>query len=95
MVNAKAVSTPIPAHYKLKYAKGLLTESERHYMERVPYSNAVGSMMYAMIPTRPDIAYAIRVVNRFMSYPSKAHWQAVKWLLRYLNGSSKLGLVYS
>ena len=51
-------------------------------------------MMYDMIATRPNIAYGVGLVSRFMSCPSKDHWQAVKWLLRYLNGSSKLGLVY-
>ena len=51
-------------------------------------------MMYAMIATRPDIAYGVDLVSRFMSFPSRDDWQAVKWLLRYLNGSSKLGLVY-
>ena len=50
--------------------------------------------MYAMIATRPDIAYGVGLVSRFMSFPAKGHWHAVKWLLRYLKGSSKLGLVY-
>ena len=40
--------------------------------------------MYAMICTRPDIAQAISVVSQYMSNPSKGHWQAVKWILRYL-----------
>ena len=63
-------------------------------MSRVSYSNVIGCMMYAMIATRSDIGYGIGLVSRFMSCPSRDHWQAVKWLLRNLNGSSKLGLVY-
>ena len=94
VVFAKVVSTPIPSHYKLKSAKGTLTEYELKYMIRVPYSNAVGYMMYAMIATRPDIAYGVCLVSRFMSCPSKDHWHVVKWLLRYLNGSSRLELIY-
>ncbi|MCI64798.1 vacuolar protein sorting-associated protein 33 [Trifolium medium] len=58
-------------------------------MKKVPYASAVGSLMYTMICTRPDIAHAVGVVSRFLSNPSKDHWQAVKWILRYLRGTSK------
>ena len=95
MLESKQVSTPIPSHYKLKSVKGSISNTELEYMKKVPYCNAVGSLMYAMIATRPDIAYGVGLVSRFMSLPSKEHWQAVKWLLRYLKGSGKLGLFYS
>ena len=64
-------------------------------MKKVPYSNTVGSLMYAMIGTRPDIAYGVSLVSRFMSNPSKEHWSVVKWVLRYLKGSIDKGLVFS
>ena len=63
-------------------------------MKGVPYTNAVRSLMYAMIGTRPDIAYGVSLVSRFMSKPSKDHWKAVKWLLRYVKGSIDIGLCY-
>ena len=63
-------------------------------MSRVPYSNAVGSLMYAMVCTRPDIAHAVSVVSCYMANPGKSRWQAVKWILRYLRGSTNLGLVF-
>ena len=63
-------------------------------MSRVPYSNAVGSLMYAMVCTRPDIAHAVSVVSRFMGNPGKEHWQAVKRIFRYLRGTSDVGLIY-
>ncbi|MCO5582858.1 hypothetical protein L7F22_036759 [Adiantum nelumboides] len=44
--------------------------------------------MYAMVSTRPDIAFAVGVVNRYMANPSKKHWEAVKHVLRYLKGST-------
>ncbi|KAJ9548963.1 hypothetical protein OSB04_021506 [Centaurea solstitialis] len=56
-------------------------------MSRVPYSSAVGSLMYAMICTRPDLAYAISMVSRYMANPGKEHWKAVQWVLRYLSGT--------
>lgn len=63
-------------------------------MKRVPYASAVGSLMYAMVSTRPDIAHAIGVVSRFLSNPGKEHWDAVKWIMRYLRGTSSLKLSY-
>ncbi|XP_073121017.1 secreted RxLR effector protein 161-like [Henckelia pumila] len=64
-------------------------------MKKVPYSNAVGSIMYLIISTRSDITYGLSLVSRFMSKPSRDHWKAVQWLLRYLKGTSKLTLQYS
>ena len=63
-------------------------------MSQVPYASAIGSLMYAMVCTRPDLAHAVSVVSRFMSQPGKEHWQAVKRIFRYLRGTSDIGLVY-
>ncbi|GJV32620.1 putative RNA-directed DNA polymerase [Tanacetum coccineum] len=63
-------------------------------MDRVPYASAVGSLMYAMVCTRPDLAHAVGVVSRFLSNPGKKHWEAVKWIFRYLRGTSKLGITF-
>ncbi|GJX87298.1 hypothetical protein Tco_0339312, partial [Tanacetum coccineum] len=50
--------------------------------------------MYAMVCTRPDLAHAVGVVSRFLSNPGKKHWEAVKWIFRYLRGTSKLGITF-
>ncbi|KAI5672602.1 hypothetical protein M9H77_12966 [Catharanthus roseus] len=55
---------------------------------------AIGSIMYSMIFTRPDIAYSISLLSRFMSNPGRDHWAALKWLLRYINGTIYRGLYY-
>jgi hypothetical protein len=57
-------------------------------MSRVPYSSTIGSLMYVMVCTRPDIAHAVGVVSRYMNNPGKEHWEAVKWILRYLRGTN-------
>ncbi|CAA7045319.1 unnamed protein product [Microthlaspi erraticum] len=81
---------------KTSYLKVLVTEdSECIDTEKYPYSSVVGSIMYAMIGTRPDIAYAIGLVSMFMSKPGMMHWEAVKWLLRYIKGSSDLEVVFT
>jgi hypothetical protein len=70
------------------------THEEAEVMARVPYANAVGSLMYAMICTRPDIAHAVGVLSRYMSNPGKEHWTAIKRVFRYLRGTSKLSLCF-
>ncbi|KAL0310349.1 UNVERIFIED_CONTAM: Retrovirus-related Pol polyprotein from transposon TNT 1-94 [Sesamum calycinum] len=64
-------------------------------MKNIPYSNAIDSIMFLMVCTRPDIAYAISCLSRYMSNAGPPHWEALKWLLRYLNGSADLGIMFS
>ncbi|XP_071689078.1 secreted RxLR effector protein 161-like [Rutidosis leptorrhynchoides] len=47
-----------------------------------------------MVCTRPDIAQAVSVVSRYMDCPGKAHWKAVQWIMRYLIGTTDIGLVF-
>jgi hypothetical protein len=63
-------------------------------MSRVPYSSAVGSLMYVMVCTRPDIAHAVRVMSRYMNNPCREHWEAVKCILEYLRGTSTHALCF-
>ena len=88
MKNAKPVSTPLAGHLKLSKKMCPTTVEEKGNMAKVPYSSAVGSLMYAMVCTRPDIAHAVGVVSRFLENPGKEHWEAVKWILRYLRGTT-------
>ena len=94
MDKAKPVSIPLANHFKLSKRLCPSSKEEIEEMASVPYSSAVGSLMYAMVCTRPDIAHAVGVVSRFLSNPGKKHWEAVKWILRYLKGTSKLCLCY-
>ncbi|MCI78445.1 vacuolar protein sorting-associated protein 33, partial [Trifolium medium] len=48
--------------------------------------------MYVMVCTRPDIAHVVGIVSRYLSNPGKGHWEAVKWVMRYLRGLSNLKL---
>jgi hypothetical protein len=94
MQNEKLVSTPLAIHFKLTKEMCPKTQEEIEYMSRVPYSSAVGSLMYAMVFTRPDIAHAVGVVSRYMNNPGKENWEAVKWILRYLRGTAKHALCF-
>ncbi|KAH9689170.1 Integrase catalytic domain-containing protein [Citrus sinensis] len=68
--------------------------SERKEMSRVPYASAVGSLMFAMICTRPDIAQVVGAVSRYMANPGGEHWIVVKRILRYIRGTSDVALCY-
>ncbi|XP_071723237.1 secreted RxLR effector protein 161-like [Rutidosis leptorrhynchoides] len=63
-------------------------------MKQVPYASAIGSLMYAMMCTRPDICYAFGMVSRYQSNPGQARWKAVKRILRYLKGTADYTLSY-
>ena len=94
MNKAKVVSSPLASHFNLSSRHSPSTDKEKEDMRRVPYASAVGSLMYAMVCTRPDIAYAVGVVSRFLSNLGRQHWEAVKWIMRYLRGTSKLKLTF-
>ena len=64
-------------------------------MSKVPYAYVVGSLMYVMDCTRLNIAHAIGVISWFLINHGKAHWEVVKWILRYLRGTSKVCLCFS
>jgi len=81
-------------HLKFSKRQSSQTEEEENHMSKVSYASAVGSLMYAMVCTRSDIAHAVGVVSRFLSNPGKKHWEGVKWILRYLNGTSKMHLFF-
>nr|XP_009787759.1 PREDICTED: uncharacterized protein LOC104235647 [Nicotiana sylvestris] len=94
MQTCKPVSTPLAPHFKLSESQMPQSEDEVEHMSKIPYASAVGSIMYAMVCTRPDIAQSVSVVSRYMSNPGKRHWEAVKWILRYLKGASGVGLTF-
>ncbi|KAG8472622.1 hypothetical protein CXB51_034312 [Gossypium anomalum] len=70
------------------------SDDKIEYMSHVPYSSAVGSLMYAMVCSRPDLSYAVSAVSRYMANPSKEHWKAVQWVLRYLRGTTDVCLQF-
>ncbi|XP_031393687.1 secreted RxLR effector protein 161-like [Punica granatum] len=63
-------------------------------MAQVPYASAIGSLMYAMLCTRPDIAYAVSMTSRYQSNPGLDHWTAVKNILKFLRRTKDMVLVY-
>lgn len=71
MHNSKPVSTSLAAHFKLSSFLCPKSDADIEYMSRVPYSSAVGSLMYDVVCSRPDLSYALSVVSRYMANPRK------------------------
>ncbi|KAJ9552754.1 hypothetical protein OSB04_016799 [Centaurea solstitialis] len=63
-------------------------------MKSVPYASAIGSIMYAMLCTRPDVAYSVSVTSRYQQNPGEPHWVAVKNILKYLRRTKEMFLVF-
>lgn len=91
MKNCKAVTTPMDINQKLTAA---MVNDENSITGKVPYQEAVGSLLYLAGRTRPDISFALSEVSRFNSNHSEPHWKAVKRIFRYLTGTIDLVLRY-
>ncbi|KAK2395944.1 secreted RxLR effector protein [Trifolium repens] len=70
------------------------SKEERERMNEIPYASAIGSIMYAMLCTRPDVSYALSATSRYQSDPGESHWIAVKNILKYLRRTKETFLVY-
>lgn len=80
MSKRRPVSTPLAAHFKISSEFCSKTDEELELMSNIPYSSAVGSLMYVMVCTRPDLTYAVSMVSRYMHNPGKYHLDVVKWI---------------
>ena len=94
MKNSKKGRLPSRHGIHLSKKQSPQTPEEEDAMRKVPYAFAVGSLMYAMLCTRPDICYAVGVVSRYQSNPGPEHWIAVKHILKYLRRTRDYMLVY-
>ena len=63
-------------------------------MKNIPYASVVGSLMYAQVCTRPDIAFVVGMLGRYQSNPGLDHWRAAKKVMRYLQGTKDYMLMY-
>src|ERR1044072_5624466 len=85
---------PIVKGDKLNLSQCPRNDFEREHMLNIPCASAVGSLMYAQVCTRPDIAYVVGVLGRYQSNPGIDHWRAAKKVMRYLQGTKNFMLMY-
>ena len=94
MENSKRGFIPIRHGVQISKKHSPKTPEDRVLMEKIPYASAIGSIMYVMLCTRPDVAFALSVTSRFQANPGESHWEAVKCILKYLRMTKDLFLVY-
>lgn len=86
MENCNSVTTPADPNQVL--------ETSEIKSTKFPYREAVGSLMYLAVATRPDISYAVGVVSRFFEHPPEKHASAVKRIMRYIKGTTTYGILF-
>ncbi|KAL0433828.1 UNVERIFIED_CONTAM: Retrovirus-related Pol polyprotein from transposon TNT 1-94 [Sesamum latifolium] len=79
---------------KLSKKQSPKTDEELKRMSNIPYASAVGSIQYVVLCTRPDVAYALSVTSRYQACAGKAHWGAIKSILKYLKRTKDMILIY-
>jgi len=89
MSNCKAAATSMSSVERLTLDDGQSLRSE----DSTRYRSIVGALQYITL-TRPDLAFAVNRVCKYLHSPTTAHWTAVKRIIRYLKYSSKVGLLF-
>jgi Reverse transcriptase (RNA-dependent DNA polymerase) len=90
----KPIYIPMEISIHLLTSQSPATTAEFAQMRDVPYHEAIGSLMYASLRTRPDISFAVQTVSRFSTKPGFIHWDAIKRIFWYLKGTKDLWLSF-
>lgn len=88
----KISSTPLPV--KSRLYKASEEESKAFALEKKPYRNGVGSLMYLSMCTRSDLSHAVGVLSQHVEHPGEPHWDALIHVFRYLKGTTHLGIKF-
>ena len=70
------------------------THEEREHIDRISYNSMIGSIMYVMLCTRPSISHALSITSRYQANHDEKHWMAIKNILKYLQRTKDMFLVY-
>ena len=94
LTDASPLRTPLDLNAQLSKEQSPSTPVQKEDMEKVPYREAIGSLMYAAIGTRPDITFAVTALSQYLQDPGRAHWEQAKRVIRYLKGTRDLELKF-
>ncbi|KAJ9561274.1 hypothetical protein OSB04_006434 [Centaurea solstitialis] len=93
MDESKKGFIPMQHGIVLSKAQCPVSSEDQGKMKSIPYASAIGSIMYAMLCTRHDVAYSVSVTSRYQQNPGEAHWVAVKNILKYMRQTKEMFLV--
>nr|GEW70664.1 hypothetical protein [Tanacetum cinerariifolium] len=94
MENSKKGYTPMIENPDYRKSHSAKTPSEVQRMQRVPYASAIGSIMYSVRCTRPDVSFTQNLYSHFLQNPGEIHWTVVKTILKYLRNTNDMVFVY-
>lgn len=77
MIDAKLVSIHLSVYFRLSKFLEPINDAHIEYMKKIPYARAVGSIIYAIICSRSNVAHGVGVVSRLIGNPGKEHWRSV------------------
>ena len=94
LTNAKPVSMPMEssAHYSIQQSPSTLNQTAQ--MLKVPYSEAIGSVLWPVVISHPDVAYAVGILSQFIQNPGPVHWEALKRVISYLGSTKNYWLTF-
>src|SRR3954462_11180125 len=94
MDQSKKGFLPVLQGAKLSQIQSSTSAEDREKMKVIPYASTIGSIMYAMLCTRPDVCLAISLAGRYQSNLGVDHWTTVKNILKYQKRTKDMFLVY-
>lgn len=94
MTECNSVITPLELGQGISKEMEPKTEEEKEIMNKIPYREAIGSLLFLTLTTRPDISYAVNLLSRYCENPGPKHWGAIERIFRYLKGTMDLKLRY-
>ena len=94
LTNAKPVSTPMEPGAQFTKEQGPSTPTQMMRMRNVPYAEAIGSVLWPVMISRPDAAFSVSVLSQFIQNPGRIHWEALQRVIVYLNSTKDLWLTF-
>jgi len=94
MTSCSPATTPLPPGTILSIEDCPATPDKENEMKDTPFWEALGSLMWLQVATRPDLAFSVNILVRFAHNPEKAHWNTLKHILAYVKGTKHYGITY-
>ena len=94
LTNSAPVATPMVTDATFSTSDSPLTPMQVARMRGIPYAEAIGSVLWPVIVSRPDAAFAVSTLSQFIQNPGPAHWEALKHVIIFLGSSKDLWLTF-
>ena len=94
LTNAKPIHVPMDPNVTYSNQQSPTTPNQVACMRGVPYNEAIGGVLWPVVVLRPDIGYTVGILSQFIQNPGQTHWEALKWVISYLNTTKDLWLTF-